>query len=189
MLLMILGLVVYCNRSNSYHLKELGKTLNIDKPFSYPLDVTNPEKSLGYVTRASSRIFERVIQWVIADRNIQAGHWYFIRVLWQHDGLTQRELADAAHVTESTAVSAIAGMEKRGLIRRERSPTDKRKILVYLTQEGKGLEADLMPLAQQINAVACKDLTDQELKAYFEVSAKITRNMTAYFKDEVFGKP
>lgn len=48
------------------------------------------------------------------------GHWTFLRILWEKDGLTQRELSYEAGVMEPTTVIAVRAMEALGYVKWER---------------------------------------------------------------------
>ena len=76
------------------------------------------------------------------------GQWYFLRVLWTEDGLSQRELSARVGMMEPTTVIALRSMEKSGLIRRVRSADDRRKVLVWLTPKAKRLRDELLGVAR-----------------------------------------
>lgn len=46
------------------------------------------EQSLGYQTRIAQRAIQRRLQSIIEPHGVTLGMWYFLRVLWIHDGLT-----------------------------------------------------------------------------------------------------
>ena len=62
----------------------------------------------------------------LAEHGVSHGHWSFLRVLWEEDGLSQRELSTRVGMMEPTTVIALRGMEKAGLVRRSRSSADRR---------------------------------------------------------------
>jgi DNA-binding MarR family transcriptional regulator len=121
------------------------------------------ESSIGYAVRMTHRAFVRVLQARIAPHGVTAGMWYFLRVLWIEDGLTQRELSQRIGMMEPTTVTALDNMARRGLIRRRRNPRDKRKINIYLTPRGRALRRILAPIAMEVNAVALQDFTPREI--------------------------
>lgn len=90
------------------------------------------------------------------------GAWYLLRVMWEEDGLTQRELAQRVGMMEPTAVIALRGMEAAGWIRRRRSDTDKRKVHLFLTAQGNALRERLLPEAHAVNALASQRLSADE---------------------------
>ena len=77
-----------------------------------------PESSVGYLLRDTHRAFSRILQASIAPWGVTMGMWYFLRALWDEDGLTQRELSRRVGMMEPTTVSALNHMERRGLIER-----------------------------------------------------------------------
>src|SRR6188768_3032198 len=93
--------------------------------------------SLGYLVRDANRAFQRLLERRIAPHGVTRGQWYFLRVLWTKDGLSQRELSTRVGMMEPTTVIALRSMEKAGLIRRVRSTDDRRVTHVRLTAKAK----------------------------------------------------
>jgi DNA-binding MarR family transcriptional regulator len=93
------------------------------------------------------------------------GHWTFLRILWERDGLTQRELSDEAGVMEPTTFSALKAMEELGYIRRRQAPGNRKNMYVYLTPRGRALEKKLVPLARRVNAVAVRGVPRKRVEA------------------------
>src|SRR2546429_7768384 len=96
-----------------------------------------PSESSGYLVRDAHRAFQRLLERRIAAYGVTRGQWYFLRVLWNEDGLTQRELSARVGMMEPTTVIALRSMEKSGLIRRLRSTDDRRRSHVWLTTKAK----------------------------------------------------
>ena len=124
---------------------------------SLPLDT-----SVGYQVRLTHRLVQRALQARIERHGVTLGMWYYLRVLWDQDGLTQRELSRLIGTMEPTTLSAIAAMEKQGLVRRERNAADRRKINVFLTEKGRDLEAVLLPSAIEVVGLATQALSERE---------------------------
>ena len=109
------------------------------------------EHSIAYLTREITRNYTRNLQNAIAPYGILIGQYYFLRVLWEKDEITQRELAIAVGMKESTTFTALAGMEKQGLLTRKRDSSDRRKMTVKLTEQGRALKSILIPIAKHVN--------------------------------------
>ncbi len=122
------------------------------------------ETSVGYLLRDTYRVFTKVLQARISAHGVTIGQWYFLRVLWEEDGLTQRELSQRVGMMEPTTVTALNGMEKRDYVKRVRNTDDKRKVNIYLTDRGRALRNTLLPHAIDVNirAVAGVPLADVE---------------------------
>lgn len=109
------------------------------------------EHSIAFLTREITRNYTRNLQNAIAPYGILIGQYHFLRVLWEKDEITQRELAATVGMKESTTFTALAGMEKQGLLTRKRDSDDRRKMTVKLTDKGRGLKPKLIPIAKAVN--------------------------------------
>ncbi len=68
-----------------------------------------------------------------------------------HPGIEQVELIDVAVSTKATLAELLARLEKRALIYRQRGEQDKRRRFVYLTDEGRELLNDVLPVARAVD--------------------------------------
>lgn len=136
------------------------------------------EDSVGYQVRMTNRAFQMRLRERIEPFGVSSGMWYFLRLLWQEDGLTQRELARRIGLMEPTAVTALAGMERAGLVHRVKHTTDRRKINVFLTEAGHALKAKMLPIAHEINAEGLAGLTRSEVKTLLSLLKRIEAELT-----------
>jgi DNA-binding MarR family transcriptional regulator len=103
------------------------------------------------------------LQSLLAPHGIPIGMWYFLRALWEEDGLTQRELSERVGAMAPTTVEQLRKMEQSGLIERVRSVEDRRRIHVSLTAKGKALRSELLPYAAAVNDAALVGLSNMEV--------------------------
>lgn len=136
-----------------------------------------PTRSAGYLVRDAHRAFQRLLEQRIAGSGVTRGQWYFLRVLWGKDGLSQRELSEKVGMMEPTTVIALRSMEKAGLIRRVRDDVDKRKTQVWLTPKAKRLRNQLLLVALGINEQAAEGIDRDELASLRRVLARMTANL------------
>jgi DNA-binding MarR family transcriptional regulator len=134
-------------------------------------------QSSGFLVRDANRAFQRLLEKRIAPYGIARGQWYFLRVLWSEDGLSQRELSARVGTMEPTTVIALRSMEKAGLIRRVRSDEDKRRAQVWLKPKAKRLRAELLALARGITDAAEDGVARDDLAAFQRVIARMTANL------------
>ena len=57
-----------------------------------------PNDRLAHLVRDAGRSCVRALQMRLEEHSVSFGHWTFLRILWQTDGLTQRELSLRAGV-------------------------------------------------------------------------------------------
>jgi DNA-binding MarR family transcriptional regulator len=127
--------------------------------------VGEPRDRLAHLVKDTARAFDRALQARLAVHGVSIGHWFFLRVLWKTDGLTQRELAREAGVMDSTAFIALRAMAARGYVVRRPVAGDRRKKGVFLTARGRVLERRLVPLAVEVNAIAVRGIAPKQVAA------------------------
>ena len=120
----------------------------------------------------------RELQGRLVEHGVSFGHWTFLRILWQRDGLTQRELSDEAGVAEPSTNAAIKSMEEMSYVTRKRLPDNRKNIYVRLTPKGRALKAKLVPLAEEVNRLAVKGVTSGDLRATRRVLVAIIGNLS-----------
>ena len=113
-----------------------------------------PNDRLAHLVKDATRALLRALQMRLTAHDVSLGHWTFLRILWEKDGLTQRELSDQAGVMEPTTFSALNAMEKLGYVVRRQVPENRKKVFVHLTPKGRLLKEKLVPLAEEVNRIA-----------------------------------
>jgi DNA-binding MarR family transcriptional regulator len=136
-----------------------------------------PRLSSGYLVRDAHRAFQRLLERRIAPYGVTRGQWYFLRVLWTADGLSQRELSGRVGMMEPTTVIALRSMERSGLIRRVRGDDDRRKMRVFLTAKAKRLRNELLGVARGITEAAEQGLGVRQLTSFRRAIARMTANL------------
>lgn len=133
--------------------------------------------SFGYQIRMTHRAIQRRLQAIIEPYGVTLGMWYFLRVLWVRDGLTQRELSNLVGTMAPTTLSAIRTMEQSELIFRKKNDDDARKINIFLTEKGRSLEKTLLPRARALLNEASTGLTPKETKELLRMVKVIQENL------------
>jgi DNA-binding MarR family transcriptional regulator len=136
-----------------------------------------PRLSSGYLVRDAHRAFQRLLERRIASYGVTRGQWYFLRVLWITDGLSQRELSARVGMMEPTTVIALRSMERAALIQRVRGHDDRRKVRVFLTAKAKRLRNELLIVAKSITDQAEEGVAARELDVFRRVITRMTTNL------------
>jgi DNA-binding MarR family transcriptional regulator len=143
-----------------------------------------PNDRLAHLVKDAWRSFLRALQMRLAAHSVSLGHWTFLRILWEQDGLTQRELSEQAGVMEPTTFSALKAMERLGMITRKQMPDNKKKVFVYLTPKGRLLKSKLVPLAEEVNAIAVRNVKSADVAITRQTLLAIIENLA---RDEAEG--
>jgi DNA-binding MarR family transcriptional regulator len=138
-----------------------------------------PNDRLAHVVKDLLRTIQRAMQIRLSAHSVSIGQWVFLRILWERDGITQRELSELAGVSEPTTYSALLSIEKQGLITRQKLAGNMRNLSVCLTAKGRSLRETLVPLAEEVNAVAIDGLSAQEVAAFRHTMLRMIANLEA----------
>jgi DNA-binding MarR family transcriptional regulator len=136
-----------------------------------------PNDRLAHLVKDATRALLRALQMRLAAHSVSLGHWTFLRILWEKDGLTQRELSEQAGVMEPTTFSALKAMERFGMVTRRQMPGNKKKVFVYLTPKGRLLKSKLVPLAEEVNAVAAHNVKVSDIAITRQTLLAIIENL------------
>ena len=124
-----------------------------------------PDDRFAHLVKDATRALVRALQRRLAPFGVPFGHWAFLRILWESDGLTQRELSREAGVMEPTTFGALKAMESRGYIARRQLAGNRRKIHIFLTRKGRALKNKLVPLAEEVNRIAVRGVPMHDVAA------------------------
>src|SRR5690242_16058078 len=136
-----------------------------------------PDDRLAHLVKDATRALVRALQMRLAAHAVSFGHWTFLRILWESDGLTQRELSEQAGVMEPTTFSALQAMERLGYVERRRRGDDRKKIYVFLTPQGRRLRHKLVPLAEEVNGIAVRGVAAADVAMTRRVLLAIIENL------------
>jgi MarR family transcriptional regulator, organic hydroperoxide resistance regulator len=142
-------------------------------------DVPAADNALSFVVRDVNRAFARALQTRIARSGVSMGQWFFLRALWDEDGLTQRELSHRVGMMEPTTVTAVNVMESQGLVQRVRNVYDRRKMNIHLTDKGRALRDTMMPSASDIADLAVVGIPPDEVARAIAVLRQVGANLNA----------
>src|SRR5215813_1118317 len=140
------------------------------------------EERFAHLVKLAARGVARALQMRLTEHSVSYGHWTFLRILWEEEGLTQRELSARAGVMEPTTFAALKAMAQRGYVTRRRNPQSRKEMQVFLTPQGRALQAKLVPLAQDVNDVALRGVAAADIAATRHTLLALIENLVA---DEV----
>ncbi len=111
------------------------------------------------------------------DREITPEQWFVLYKLWERDGRAQSELSDRIFDDRPNITRIVNALQRAELVQRRDNDADGRQKLVYLTDEGKRLLAELAPLIKESRGDIFKGLTAAELDTLRRVIDKVESNL------------
>jgi len=93
---------------------------------------------------------------------LHRGQGFALIHLWHHDGVPQRELSKAMHVSPASVTNMLQRMERDGWIDRQRDEADQRIVRVFLTKKSKGLRVKARAVFREMEEELGSIYTDAE---------------------------
>jgi DNA-binding MarR family transcriptional regulator len=134
---------------------------------------------LDFLIRDTRLLLTRYIAERIAGQGIPLRLWFPLRVLLDYEPITQRELGRMLGYGDAHAGVIVGVMQRRGLIERRRSTTDRRRIDLHLTPAGKAMARRSLRLMRAINSRIVSGMRPSEAAALKALLLRARENLKA----------
>ena len=138
---------------------------------------------ISRIKQVGGRLFDRML----AEADIDAfngAQGRILYVLWQGDGLTISQLSAQTSLANTTLTSMLDRKEQSGLIVRNPSPTDRRALLIRLTDKARALREDYDRISQRMNDLYYLGFTEDEVRQLESYLQRILNNLQGGFDHE-----
>ncbi len=105
--------------------------------------------SAAYLAAQLSKALSRAVQARGLPLGFSRGQFPILLVLWQEDGLTQRQLLDRLDIEQATLANTLMRMERDGLIERKPHQTDRRARIITLTPKARSIEEEAVAASME----------------------------------------
>ena len=126
---------------------------------------------LGFASRATTLLSEQRL----AAHDLTMQQWILLTALWRNDGMTNNQLAAYGRIKDPTASGLVDRMVAKGLVVRQRTSDDRRKVFVRLTDKGRAL-SHLLSFYEQINTVLLSGFSDEEKETLISMMDRLIAN-------------
>lgn len=111
------------------------------------------------------------------EERLPKSEWYALLILHRRGEATMSDLATGLGAPLSTVTGIGARLERRGLIRRERHPEDRRVVLLSLTPEGRALADQARTEIRNLLARVQSALTPEEVGQVIGLAQKVLHSL------------
>lgn len=96
--------------------------------------------------------------------------------IYHHEnGCSQKEICQVLSMPKQTVSSLMSNLEKKELVYKKQSITDKRLYLYYLTPSGHDLCKELITELDQIEITAFNQLSEKDREDYTRINERLTQ--------------
>lgn len=133
---------------------------------------------ISKINQVTGRIFNKFLKEYDIEINRAQGKIMF--ALWKTDSITIKELGKETALSKSTMTPMLDRLEKMGHIKRVPSKTDRREILIELTEKDKLMQETYIEVSQKMGKIFYKDFTTQEKDDFEKYLERILSNLTTF---------
>ena len=138
---------------------------------------------ISRIKQVSGRLFDRMLAEADVDA-FNGAQGRILYILWQQDGLTISQISAQTSLANTTLTSMLDRMEQSGLIVRSPSPSDRRALLIHLTDKAKSLQQDYDRISQQMNELYYLGFTEAEILQFEGYLTRVLNNLQGGFHHE-----
>lgn len=148
------------------------------------MDTSTREKLwFGTLFRRISLNLTNMIDHQMADRGITSSQYWILKLLWEKDGVTQKELVNQLSVKPASLTGMINSMVEKGWLKRTSDANDARIKRIFLTPSGRELEGDAIEIITACEEMICEGLSEEEKEAFKGMLKIVLENLINNIND------
>lgn len=140
------------------------------------------EESPGFLVNRTALRIKREFQRMLSERGLQVTPEQCVILwrLWHFEGGVQRELAMTTFKDMTNLTRILDGMERRNLVVRKRDEHDRRCSRVFLTDQGRALQKDILSVAANLAERAYQGLSAEEIQQFKQTINTVHANLNGH---------
>jgi DNA-binding MarR family transcriptional regulator len=154
-----------------------GQIISRTSPLAKPAVPVPSATGPGHLIRGAQKVFSAALAARLAAHGVAINHYYYLRALFEQDGLTPAELSARIRMDRATVTQVLDTMERQGLVRRERHQHDRRKIQIFLTPAGEELREPVLACIAGVNADALAGISSDDFERFRRTLHALTTNL------------
>lgn len=141
------------------------------------------DDAIGFIINSTGRNLILLLNHKFTQYGITSEQWSLLKRLEEQDGVSIKDLTYRVEKDQGNVTRILDVLEKRELVKRTPNPDDKRSSLVFLTEEGKGLMENLIPIDEELQEVILNGVSKEELTLFKKIISKINDNVKKEIRD------
>lgn len=101
-------------------------------------------------------------------------------LLWEQEGISQNEISAKLNKDKASVARMVSTLEKKGYLKRNVCPSDRRSVEIYLTERGRQLGDAVIPINEEIIQVISSGMADEEIVELKKLLMKIRNNVNQF---------
>ena len=137
------------------------------------------DEVLGYVVNRAALVMRKKLTQLFSD----AGHaityeeFTLLSRLWEEDGILQTELTEKTYKDKTRVTRLVGGLVEKSLLAKEISRDDRRNFQIQLTEKGKELKYQLLPLVFTVLETASTNISKPDMETTIKTLKSVIENV------------
>jgi DNA-binding MarR family transcriptional regulator len=136
--------------------------------------------SIGYLVRRSANLLLPQMETLFSDQTLSFSQWMALMALREAPGGTAADLARIICHDAGSLTRILDQLEKRGLVTRKRSESDRRQVALEMTPRGRALIASLMPRVVGLWNELLGDFSHDEIRVLIKLLTRLTASAESH---------
>ncbi|MBY0115365.1 MULTISPECIES: MarR family winged helix-turn-helix transcriptional regulator [Paenibacillus] len=135
------------------------------------------EKYIGVNVQRAALKLNNYYQKVVTPFDITVDQWEILVVLWEQEGITQKDLAERLHKDQTNVARMLFKLEKKEFIYRVIHETDRRSLRVYLTPKGRDMKDEILAPSMDAYNKTIQGLSKEEVEMFRRILTVMYNNV------------
>lgn len=151
----------------------------MDKNKETGAEVFRLDEALGHVVNRAAIIIRRKLTELFkaAGHNITPEEFAIISRLWEEDGLLQSEITEKTLKDKTRVTRLLGGLIEKSLAKKQVYEEDRRNYRIYLTDKGKTLKYQLIPIVNGLMEASVRNIPKSDLEITVNTLRTIFNNL------------
>lgn len=132
------------------------------------------DKQIGFLLRRAQQRHLSIFSTYVVEGLTTQQFTVLVKINEMSGGISQNALGRQTAMDQSTVNGVVQRLIKHGLVRKEKSPDDKRKILLNLTPDGERVLSRMLPVARDITRLTLAPLSTKDQAVLIKLLRQIT---------------
>lgn len=127
----------------------------------------------------ASRLITKAYKPHLDTLGVTYPQYLVLMVLWENDGLSVNQITEKLLLNTNTISPLLKRMEKMELLKRNRSSEDERSVIVELTESGKKLKTEALPIPEKLfNDLISNNIKIEDMLKLKEILSELILALT-----------
>lgn len=132
------------------------------------------ENQLCFPLYAASRLTTKIYAPLLKGLDLTYPQYLVLLVLWQYKEQTVNSIGERLFLESNTLTPLLKRLKQKGIIKRRRSVSDERSVLVTLTKKGEALKEDALKIPDKIiSSVEDESISESEILQFQKTLVKL----------------